>query len=423
VRLIKLQHGSFRLIFYLFSLSLLFLTAHIFYFNIIAYFLIFERGGRAMWVKLKPEAETDQKNAASPKSRMSRGNILKTTGMMKKGVISFLLIVGIVAPSMSQIFFYPPNFKPDLMPIKGGEEGKNYAVIINTKLSKRDLVDKTGTFLAKYQLIKPEYLKLDEITEGLSEYTIPVALRQAFNGISAMMGLKIVVPPVVIGGNLRFEFHDNGNVMIVWENLKETVFCETDGERLVNYDRDKNPDMAEYYGLYAAATLEGSAILTVLIVANKGFDGLQEWNKKFDDYFAEIDSKYKVLDDVKRAGKGEWLLDADYVKYLEKSKMSEGKGGAQQLNLTKQYYDEGRILAVNVKRWETKIKPLVADLFKTINVYLEGTIKGVAEDGEQTYIEIDGTVLPVDPKWENKTPPTDAKEREKYIKKNIKKQY
>jgi hypothetical protein len=94
--------------------------------------------------KSKMEAETIQKNAASPKSLMSRRNILKTTGMIKRGVISFLLIVGIVAPSMAQVQIpvWPANFKSDLVPIKGGEEGKNYAVIINTKLSKKDLVDK-----------------------------------------------------------------------------------------------------------------------------------------------------------------------------------------------------------------------------------------------------------------------------------------
>jgi hypothetical protein len=341
---------------------------------------------------------------------------------MKKLIISVLLMVGIVLPTLAQIplFVYDPRMKKEAInPIKGGEEGKSYAIIIKTDLSKKDLITKTTAFLLQYRLVEEKDLHLDEITEEQSEYTIPFVLPQSFAGISVTMGGKVVYPPAIVFSTLRLEFHDNGNVMIVVDNLSEKSFYTINKMKrsFQFYQDDTAPEMAEFRGHYTAAMMENSFLLKVLIVANKGLDGLNEYKSKIDDYFKDIYSKYDVFKRVEDAGKGAWLSDEEILEFGENSKH------AADLDALKQYYDEGRLLAINKKRWEEKIRTTIDMLFRTINLDLSGTIEGVAEDGEQTWINLDGTVVPVDPKWENKTPPTDPKEREKYIKKNKKKQY
>jgi hypothetical protein len=340
---------------------------------------------------------------------------------MKQLIISILLLVGSFVPTMAQvpILVFDPKIQKDFIPIKGGEEGKSYAAIIKTALGKKELVDKTTAFLAKYEIVDLKDLHLDEITEEQSEYTMPISLRYSFSGVSGMMGSKVVFSPVKLHSNLRFEFHDNGNVMIVLDNMKEISFFLTDpGTRCFEYyPNDLASPIADYRGHYSAAMMENSVLLKVLIVANKGLDGLAEYKSKVDDYFTEVSSKYKVLSQVEADGKGEWLTDRDIIGYGENTKNNTG------LNFLKLYYDEGRLLNINKKRWEGKIRPVIDMLFKTISANLSGTIDGVAEDGERIWIDIDGSVVPVDPKWTNNEPPTDPKEREKYVKKNQKKQY
>lgn len=338
-------------------------------------------------------------------------------------MVILLLTMGIITPVMAQlpVIAMKPGFKPNLEPVKGGADGKNYAVIIHTGLSQKELVGKTTEVLLRWQLVKREDIRLDEITDEQSEYTIPFTFRQSFAGVPYMMGARVVFPPVVISGNLRFEFHGNGNVMIVWDQLKELSFCTVDGERFRYYDPVEHPDMAEYQGHYGAALMENTLLLKAMIIVGKGIDGLMEYNRKLDAYFADIDSKYAVFAKVAAAGKGRWLTDTDMIRYGSNTGLNKGEKGM--LEFMKQYYDEGRLLSVCPKRWEDHIRPVVAKLFKLINISLDGSIKGVSEDGEKTYVEIKGLVLPVDPKWADSTPPVDPKALEKYIKKNEDKQY
>ena len=358
------------------------------------------------------------KNGVSPKSLTSRGN-LKSSIIL---ALIFLFSINIYTHAQT-LPLMDPRWKESLIPIKGGEEGKSYAIIVNTSLSKKELVDNTTKFLAQWNLVDLKNVKLDEISDAQSEYTIPVELRQAFTSVSVMMGMpSSPFAPFVLSGDLRFEFHDNGNVMIVFANFKEVSFYpidKTNTSFIVN-DTGKDPLVDEYMGQYTAATMENTFLLKALIVLNKGIDGLKEYSKSIDNYFKDVDSKFELFSRIEKSGKGAWLTDEQYLQYAKNTKAINND---KYLSWVKQYLDEGRLLAIPKKRWEDRVIPLIDQLFKAINISLNGTIEGVAEDGDQTYINMDGTVLPIDPKWKDKTPPTDPKERENYIKKNKKKEY
>ncbi|MDR2764023.1 MAG: hypothetical protein LBB90_03225 [Tannerella sp.] len=348
---------------------------------------------------------------------------------MKKVLILVVLFISVIVQGSAQLPIpsLPPDYKPSHIPVKGGKDGKNYAVIISTALSRKDLIKKTVDFLVQWKMVNPDEVKLDEISDEQAEYTVPVLLRQSFYGIPFKMGLSLPYPPVVIFGDLRFEFHDNGKVMIVIENLREMIFCVINKgvtNFVFNEESSKDPNVSEYYGLLANVTVENSLLAKILVGATGGVGGLIEYNKKMGEYFNNIDSRYELFDKIESAGKGTWLTDEKFVAYGDNTiAYVKGEGLKTMLDVHKSYLDEGRLLAIPRMRWEDNIRFVMAILFKSINIVLEGSIEGVAEDGEQTYYNIDGTVLPLDPKWKDKTPPTDPKEREAYVKRNKKKEY
>lgn len=366
--------------------------------------------------------------------------------------VTLLLLVGFILPSMAQLPIFVPHprqKKENLKPIEGGkvineegllEGGKEYAVIIHTELSKHDLVKAILDIFLNYKWIKPEDLKLNEIDDKTAECDIPYYFHQSFDAIHVMMGAKVIYPPIIVQSNLHFDFYSNGNVKIIWERMKEIAFYTIEGDQFKHYDPQKHPDMADYSGHYGAALLEGSFMLKALIVMNKGTDGLKEWTAKFDDYFKDIDSKFEVFKKVEESGKGAWLTDGEFFDYAVNTKVSD----KYSLDLLRQYHEENRLLAINRERWETKVRPVAANIFKFVNAMLNGSIVAVVEDDEQTYVNIDGTLLPI--KTERvkngieeqllpKEPldedgnggwyiqPEDRKTREQYLKKLKKEQY
>ena len=64
----------------------------------------------------------------------------------------------------------------------------------------------------------------------------------------------------------------------------------------------------------------------------------------------------------------------------------------------KKLVDDGRMPGVPEDRWEKNIRKAFDMLFIASSEHLEATIEGVAEDGEQTWENVDGKVLPIDPK-------------------------
>jgi hypothetical protein len=310
-----------------------------------------------------------------------------------------------------------------ITPIKGGNEGKTYAVIIRTDLSKQALVDSATLFLAHYGLVKKSDIHLDEINEETSEYTVPITIPQTMT-TTRMMGMPIVIGPVMVDADLRFEFHDNGNVMIVFQNFKNYIFQFVEkGEQRVmtKFDKFEQDPSHEKYREESSTLLTSSSLLVKgLAIVKGGIKFYNEYRAKVGEYFADIDSKYKVYGELVKKGFAEWLTDEELIQYVDNTDFAGKK------NTVKGYrkaYDEGKMLGVGQGRWEKQIRECCDLLFKTITAGLSGSIEGVAEDGEQTWINIDGAVVPVDPKWKDKTPPTDAKAREKYLKKHKNNQY
>lgn len=340
---------------------------------------------------------------------------------MKKIIFMFLMLTTYTFVSAQVDLQF---LKGGLIPIKGGNEGKTYAIIIRTDLNKQALVDTTTLFLARYGIVDRDVINLDEINDATSEFVVPVVVRQTIGVVGGMMGIKMPVTPVKVFAELRFEFHDNGGVMIVVQNMRNSIFKfvkKEEQQLLSKYSEiEKDSDYAEYGGEQSAQLMTSTAMGKVLIALNTGLDGYSAFMAKADEYFADISTKYNVYNALVKKGFAEWLTDKMLIEYAENTNFLNKE------SILKDYrkaYDEGKMLGIGQKRWENQIRGCYDLLFKAIAAGISGTIEGVAEDGEQTWINMDGSVVPVDPKWKDKTPPTDAKEREKYLKKHKKNQY
>jgi hypothetical protein len=316
----------------------------------------------------------------------------------------------------------PISGSKDVIPIKGGSEGKTYAVIIRTDLSKQALVDSTTLFLAHYGLVDRENVRLDEIDETTGEYIIPFEIRQTMSPVK-IMGMPVTLGPIKIEGDLRFEFHDNGGVMIVVQNLKNLTFqfVEENRKLMTGFRKlEEDETYQEFNGEHYAVGMTNSLIGRALIAVNTGLDGYGAFMASVDDYFADIDSKYKVYDELVKKDAAAWLTDEELLQYADNTDFP---GKKYTMDSYRKAYDEGKMLGVGQRRWENQVKGCFDLLFKSINASLEGNMDGIAEDGEQTWIKMDGVIVPVDPKWKDGTPPADPKEREKYLKKQKNNQY
>ena len=309
---------------------------------------------------------------------------------MKK-IILFLFCITLFMPLLAQELLGNKG----LIPIKGGDDGKTYAVIIRTDLGKQALVDTTTTFLARYDIVDKSKVNLNEIDESTSEYTIPVIVRQTIYIASGMMGVKMPLPPVMLEAELRFEFHDNGGVMIVAQNFKNHLFQFT-----ANREKLESPAHAEYRGEESAQLMSNSVIGKVLIALNTGIDGYAAFMKQADDYFADISSKYEVYDIlVNKEQVADWLTDEKLIEFTETTNISVYR---RYTEVYKKAYSENQMLGIGQKRWEDQFRSCFDLLFKSINAGVSGKIEGVAEDGEQTWTLINGLVVPTDPKLQKK---------------------
>ena len=285
----------------------------------------------------------------------------------------------------AQIMYGKPQFG-----VPGGMEGRNYAVIIKSDKNRRQQVEGMTHFLRKYGIV--EKTNLDEINDRTSQFTVPFTLRQTQDACKGLMNVKYIACPIMLDGELRFEFYENGNMMMVIQNLSNRMltFFDLDAAKPNNSDAIK-----EYLGEGSAVFTANSLIGKFLIWANVGLDNMQDFYAKMDDYFSDIDTKYKNYAQLVKEGEAKWMTPQEYLDYMSKF---DSRNKRLTYEGVKKLVDDGRMPGVPEDRWEKNIRKAFDMLFIASSEHLEATIEGVAEDGEQTWENVDGKVLPIDPK-------------------------
>lgn len=310
---------------------------------------------------------------------------------MKKLVlmaVAFVMVLTTNAQSISVVLFGRPQFA-----IPGGKEGKNYAIIIESDKDVRTQVAAMTSLLSKYGIV--EKVNLDEIDDKTSEFTVPFCVRQAVDGCKGMMNAPYAAAPVKLYGELRFEFHDNGKMMLVVQNLSPKLFIVTVPDK----DAHKSTEAVQTFLGECKAAATPKWMSKILAWANVGIENMDDFMNQLDEYFADVDSKYANYAAIEAEGNGKWMSPEEYVKHLSAAGGSYAKYGSAGVQ---KYIDEGRMPGVPQDRWETKIRPVLDRLFVASNQGMGGNIVGVAEDGKETWTSVGGKVLPTDPKLRQK---------------------
>lgn len=310
--------------------------------------------------------------------------------MMKKILLLTFIVLqsGLVfGQKMTLILQARDNFN-----LPGGPEGKNYAAIIKTRESKKDIVTKSLNFMKKYGFV-PGDTKVDAIDESQSEvsYNVLLPLTMFYQQMLHLDANKLYC-------NLRFEFHDS-NVMIVFENMSNEVLG------LYWHDNSKKASDAytDYISESSGLTISHTLIGKFLVHANLDPAQRQSFYKEVDKYFSNIAERYKTYEQLVNNGEAKWL-DADRV--IQQYTDYPVPGSKYMVNYLNIPENKERLLGVTQKRWDKQVKEFFDNLFKSFCLELNGDIDGVAEDGEQTFAWEDGKLLPID-----------AKQKKEYIKK------
>lgn len=216
-----------------------------------------------------------------------------------------------------------PQYGRDKFALEGGQNGKNYAVILRTSLSKKDLVESTTRMLSKLSLVDENDIMIDDISDETSEFTIPFILRQSAAVGSGLMGSKYIENPTIIQAELRFEFHNNGGVLMVVQNMKnEYLFVK--GE-MGNRGDSWSEASKEYDAECQALLLTNSLIGKALIFLNTTREEREAFMESAGKYFEDIDSKYAMYQIMVNRGEAEWLTTKDLLNLIQYDEKQSGK--------------------------------------------------------------------------------------------------
>ncbi|ATA73405.1 hypothetical protein CGC49_09060 [Capnocytophaga sp. H4358] len=279
--------------------------------------------------------------------------------------------------------------------VQGGKEGKNYAVIIHTDLSKKELITSTINRLKDFGIIdSKKEIKVDQVDENISQFSFPVIFLQTM-AKDRMMGMGLVRSPLEIYAELHFEFHNTGGFLLAIKNLKNKRLTLL---RMYDSSSDsKNEAYNEYRAEYDT-TLMSKSLLTSILVTLNGRN-VDEMNKRMTDYLADVESKFKTYETLVSQGDAAWFDGQELVSHFD---AIDFPGKKYSFPMIKKAVEEERLIDVPEKRWEEHIRPFFDDIFKYLAFSLKGKIHAVAEDGEPTWEIVEGLLVPTDKKLQKK---------------------
>ena len=239
--------------------------------------------------------------------------------------------------------------------IKGGKEGKNYAAIISSTMSKKEIVEKVFETLGKDGL-SMEGEKTNTISDDMSEFKIRFNFT-ILDRNERLFGMVVSECPLRFHCDYRFEFYDNGNVLFCCENFDVEILTIW-RESYTNSKRRDSKTMQEFL------SREGN-----------------------------FQKRKKLYDRMVQEGFARWYFPNNYVYALEQGWTSWRKSEAKR---AKKLLSNNILLGVTKKTWEEDIVTYFDNDFIKFSKKINGEIIGVAEDGNQIWALKDGKLLPTD---------------------------
>lgn len=273
--------------------------------------------------------------------------------------------------------FYPvPNYcKPgkDDKVHCGISKERTFAAIINTDVTKENLIDKTRAFFLAEQLVGPEELDVVSFDENLSEYKLPFLFRHSIY-YGTLRGMKVFKTPVKLYFDARLAFNEEGQIMVTFENFSEESFTMVKNGNEVNISSlEEYPELSDLAGIAMAEN--AGFLLNALVFINGGVDALQQLSEQRVEFRRVLNESFSLYERIVAEGKAKWLSDEDLTNYT----MPGNKyfGSIAQKNLA-----DGKLVSVDNDRWENYFEGNFLYFFDQIAEQVGGEIEAIALDGE-----------------------------------------
>lgn len=332
-------------------------------------------------------------------------NLMKNLNIMsailKKRVVFFL--VAMLTCCISYATVSPTvHFYREKDGMQGGMDGMSVGMKMTSNLSKKEMIQATILFFEDLGLVDRDSVDLDEINENVTEFTVPFYFPVPMYS-ERKLGMPVVMGPLEIIAELRLEFEGQSFSVSV-ENMNDRIFQPFFDDE----DRGKEEDAVYKFREEEDVTLAaGMTITKFLVFMNAGLEGLSNFKKSAAEYLSDTFSKFEVYDKLVEDNQAGWFNRADYIKWIE-GNIKESNSKKWLLAGLQKFEETKRMPNLSESRWEKQVRPTIYYIFMALcGSELNGTIESVAENGETVWANIDGKLLPTDPKLQKK-----------YIKKN-----
>lgn len=288
-----------------------------------------------------------------------------------------------VAQTGSTVMWGKPTYA-----MKGGENGKYYRIVVKSDKDRKTQIDDMTAILRKYNIV--ENINLDEVDDVMATFAVPFRLPLTQDVGKGPMGVPYVEPPVILSGELYFEFDDEYKTTTIRVGeLENTLFIITADDKA-----PKNGETWEKYQEEMAALLATkNPFSKFLIWANVGLSNMKEFYAKLDDYYEERDLKYKVYEQLIKDGEAKWMTPEEYVTFLRRFNK---RNLNLQADAVERYIDTNCMPAVSYNRWINSISTEIDRLFAAAIQKLGGVVCLIEEDHKELWSDEKGGVFPLE---------------------------
>lgn len=275
-----------------------------------------------------------------------------------------------------------------------------YEAIINTPVTKADLIEKTKLYLEQ-NLLSPVGLKLeeDEISDDRTNFVLKFGFRQGVYHGKAMMGFRTYKAPVKLFFDAHFAFNDLGQIKISFTNFYEHSFFQTlngyyylpdlsAGGKGLKEDPKKVKSWEEISDVYSASYAETSPLMKILIILNAGTDNLENQISKLNDL---LNTQFDVYERAVSVGAGLWLKNPQE---LIDSYPPKGKSAKVFIPIIQERAEKECLIITDNERWDKYFQNLLTNVFIDIAELNDGIVDKVAKDGVEIFENINGTLKP-----------------------------
>ncbi|MCL2167587.1 MAG: hypothetical protein FWH59_00500 [Lentimicrobiaceae bacterium] len=353
---------------------------------------------------------------------------------LKNICITTMILLILPISSFGQALFLRLNTKY----LEGDSLGKSYQIQLTSAVGKKQIVDDFISFLDEFDICDKKELqsRIDEIDDQTKDFSVDFALP-----VPIFPYRMLGDPPLLLLGELQFQFYNNETVFIDFKDWSELIFLRyNNSEQNFNIWKISDPAIDEWNQYFSERIgqstflYKATAVLFNLdpaVNANLKEMASNIKNALRKDWYENMEKEYPMYEKLEELKLGKWFSDYEYIEYFSNQPIANGyseKNKKASLDVFTSFLEQNKLLALSETRWEQQVRPLLSDFFKYLAFYTGSNVIAVAEDGKTTYYNINGMILPVDPKWgtmEDGTPivPSDPKNLNKYIKNNIKNQY